>query len=180
MSSDIASHCPIPPKKSNTTNILTFDGGGVRGLSSLIILNRLIEYVNEQDGLQPGGLAPKDIFCLVAGTSTGGLIALMLGRFGMSVDDCIAQYFAFAEEIFGSYSKRGKWSRGLLKERYDGRRLRNCVRKLAARKDTCDDQSVLMQGPGHENGIPWYGDLPLVFSSRACANIIQYSTSGRV
>lgn len=166
MSYDIASDRPMPPKKSKTTNILTFDGGGVRGLSSLIILKRLMKYVNEHEGLQLGELTPKDIFSLVAGTSTGGLIALMLGRFGMSVDDCIAQYFKFSEEIFGHYSKRGKWSLGLLKDRYDGGRLRNSVRKLAGRKDTCDNQSVLMQGPEHENGIPWYGHLPLVFTSR--------------
>lgn len=157
MSCDIAFDTPMPSKQAMPTNILTFDGGGVRGLSSLIILKRLMENVNEQDGLQPEGLTPKDLFLLVAGTSTGGLIALMLGRFGMSVDDCIAQYFAFSEDIFGHYSKRGMWSRGLWKERYDGSRLRNSVRKLAARKDTCDNQSVLMQDPGHKNGIPWYG-----------------------
>ena len=170
----------IAPKKSKTTNILTLDGGGVRGLSSLIILKRLMKYVNEQEDLQPGGLTPRDIFSLVAGTSTGGLSALMLGRFGMSVDDCIAQYPKFSEEIFGHYSKRGRWSLGILKDRYDGNRLRNSVRQLAARKDTCDNESVLMQGPGHENGIPWYGDLPLAFSSRLRANILQYSVSGRI
>jgi hypothetical protein len=129
-----------------------------------------MKYVNEQEDLRPGGLTPKDIFSLVAGTSTGGLIALMLGRFAMPVDDCIAQYFKFSEEIFGHYSKRGRWSLGILKDRYDGNRLRNSVRQLAARKDTCDNESVLMQGPGHENGIPWYGDLPLAFSSGVRAN----------
>jgi patatin-like phospholipase/acyl hydrolase len=160
MSYHILSDHQMPSKKPETTYILTFDGGGVRGLSSLIILKRLMKRVNEQDGLQPEGLTPKDLFSLVAGASTGGLIALMLGRFGMSVDDCIAQYSEFSAEIFGHYSKRGKWSRGLLKERYDGSRLRNSVRKLAARKDTCDNQSVFMQGPEHKNGIPWYSDLP--------------------
>jgi patatin-like phospholipase/acyl hydrolase len=170
----------MPSTRSKTTNILTFDGGGVRGLSSLIILKRLMKYVNDQEGLSPEGLTPKDLFSLVAGTSTGGLIALMLGRFGMPVDDCIAQYFTFSEEIFGHYSKRGKWSRGLLKDRYDGNRLKNSVRKLAGRKDTCDNQSVLMQDQQHENGIPWYSDLPSACLSCVWANIIQYSSSSRV
>jgi hypothetical protein len=146
--------------KSKTTNILTLDGGGVRGLSSLIILKRLMKHVNQQHGLPQGGLTPKDLFSLVAGTSTGGLIALMLGRFGMSVDDCITQYWTFSKEIFGHYSRMGKLSGGLLKDRYDGRRLRKSVRKLAAHRDTCDNESVLMQGPAHPNGIPWYSDPP--------------------
>ena len=146
--------------KSKTTNILTLDGGGVRGLSSLIILERLMKHVNQQHGLPQGGLIPSDLFSLVAGTSTGGLIALMLGRFGMSVDDCITQYWTVSKEIFGHYSRMGKLSRGLLKDRYDGRRLRESVRRLAARRDTCDNESVLMQGPAHPNGIPWYCDLP--------------------
>jgi hypothetical protein len=142
--------------KSKTTNILTLDGGGVRGLSSLIILERLMKHVNQQHGLPKGGLAPRDIFSLVAGTSTGGLIALMLGRFGMSIDDCIHQYWTLSKEIFGHCSTIGKLSRGLLKDRYDGRRLRESVRNLAARKDTCDNKSVLMKHPPHPNGIPWY------------------------
>ena len=145
----------MPSTIPKTTNILTLDGGGVRGLSSLIILKRLMIHVNQQDGLPSEGLFPNHLFALVAGTSTGGLIALMLGRFGMSVDDCITQYWNFSEEIFGRYSRRGKCSWGLLKERYDGRRLRNSVRKLAARMDTCDNESILMQGSIHDNGIPW-------------------------
>ena len=162
---------------SKRTNILTFDGGGVRGLSSLIILRRLMKHVNQQEGLRSDSLTPRDLFALVAGTSTGGLIALMLGRFGMSVDDCITQYWTFSKEIFGHYSKTGKFSWGLLKERYDGTRLRNSVRKLAARKDTCDNESILMQGPRHENGIPWYSHLPPSFQSEVRANDVQYCSS---
>ena len=136
-----------------------------------------MKHVNQQEGLRPHGLTPGDLFALVAGTSTGGLIALMLGRFGMSVDDCITQYWTFSREIFGHYSKRGKFSWGLLKERYDGTRLRNSVRKLAARKDTCDNESVLMQGPRHENAIPWYSDVPPPFQSEVRTNDGQYCSS---
>jgi hypothetical protein len=180
MSDQITSDHPMPSTKSKTTNILTLDGGGVRGLSSLIILKCLMKHVNEQEGLPPEGLTPKDIFSLVAGTSTGGLIAIMLGRFGMSVDDCIVQYWTFSKEIFGHYSILGKWSWGILKERYDGGRLRNSVRQLAARKDICDNQSVMMQGPGHKNGIPWYSDLPSACSSLFQANTLQHSAGSRI
>jgi patatin-like phospholipase/acyl hydrolase len=68
--------------------ILSLDGGGVRGISSLYILKALMIQVSLQqvseDG-QPLGLIPKpaDYFDLICGTSTGGLIALMLGRLRM-------------------------------------------------------------------------------------------------
>ena len=66
--------------------ILSLDGGGVRGISSLYMLKDLMAQVNRQyrvnypDKPEP---RPCDVFDLICGTSTGGLIALMLGRLEM-------------------------------------------------------------------------------------------------
>lgn len=53
--------------------LLSLDGGGVRGLSTLYILqgimNRL-NYMREEAGLRPR--KPCEIFDLIGGTSTGG------------------------------------------------------------------------------------------------------------
>jgi patatin-like phospholipase/acyl hydrolase len=53
--------------------LLSLDGGGVRGLSTLYILqgimNRL-NYMREEAGLHPR--KPWEIFDLIGGTSTGG------------------------------------------------------------------------------------------------------------
>ncbi|KAG0126432.1 acyl transferase/acyl hydrolase/lysophospholipase [Tuber indicum] len=43
---------------------------------------------------------PCDYFDLVAGTSTGGLIAIMLGRLRMDVDACIIKYQKMSGDIF--------------------------------------------------------------------------------
>ena len=61
--------------------ILSLDGGGVRGLSSLLILRELMEEI----GRRKNGNAPLpcEYFDLIAGTSTGGFIAIMLGRLRM-------------------------------------------------------------------------------------------------
>jgi patatin-like phospholipase/acyl hydrolase len=59
--------------------ILSLDGGGVRGLSSLLILQALLS----QEGTSEPSLRPCDVFDLICGTSAGGLIALMLGRLKM-------------------------------------------------------------------------------------------------
>jgi len=68
--------------------ILSLDGGGVRGLSSLYILKELMKQVSLQRA-HDNPEAPKsttlpcEVFDLICGTSTGGLIALMLGRLRM-------------------------------------------------------------------------------------------------
>src|SRR5687767_3226293 len=78
--------------------LLSLDGGGVRGLSTLYILKNIL-----QRAAGPGEPLPKpcDYFDMIGGTSTGGLIAIMLGRLGMTVDECIDAYLHLSKEIFG-------------------------------------------------------------------------------
>ncbi|EXJ55530.1 hypothetical protein A1O7_08458 [Cladophialophora yegresii CBS 114405] len=89
--------------------VLSLDGGGVRGLSSLYILREIMKRVKElDDNAQPndriepnvGVPFPCDYFDFIVGTSTGGLIAVMLGRLRMSIDDCIKQYWLLSNKIF--------------------------------------------------------------------------------
>lgn len=68
--------------------ILCLDGGGIRGISSLFILQDLMEQIALQHTIEnpeAEEIAPRpcDYFDLICGTSTGGLIALMLGRLDM-------------------------------------------------------------------------------------------------
>lgn len=55
------------------------DGGGVRGLASLLILKRLMYRLKPSDD-EYKLPKPCDVFDFIVGTSTGGLIAIMLGR----------------------------------------------------------------------------------------------------
>lgn len=81
-----------PLKMEPPLRILCIDGGGVRGISALYILQEIMAQVRRQrrydhsdgaahDGATP--LKPCEFFDLICGTSTGGLIALMLGRLEM-------------------------------------------------------------------------------------------------
>jgi patatin-like phospholipase/acyl hydrolase len=70
--------------------ILSLDGGGVRGISTLYILKELMRQIaRDHDVENPQSPTvsplPCDYFDLICGTSTGGLIALMLGRLRMVV-----------------------------------------------------------------------------------------------
>jgi len=64
---------------SHYPRILSLDGGGIRGLSSLLILRTIMERIKLANRLSQTP-KPCDYFDLIGGTSTGGLIAIMLGR----------------------------------------------------------------------------------------------------
>jgi hypothetical protein len=134
--------------------ILTLDGGGIRGYSSLIILKALMHGIwlweeklekedleqslrrssrkdsgtNTREGRTRSGgadtpttlgdepmafsatsrkvfeeneLLPCHYFDFMYGTSTGGLIATMLGRLRMTTDECLAVYRSVGDDLFG-------------------------------------------------------------------------------
>lgn len=55
--------------------LLSLDGGGVRGLSTLYILKGLMDRLNQgRTNLPP--LKPCEVFDLIGGTSTGGYVVV--------------------------------------------------------------------------------------------------------
>jgi patatin-like phospholipase/acyl hydrolase len=69
--------------------ILALDGGGIRGVYTAVLLQRLAKQV-------PGFLERAD---LLAGTSTGGILALALAK-GMNADELVALYQDTGATIF--------------------------------------------------------------------------------
>src|SRR5271154_61499 len=78
----------MPHKMQHIPRILSLDGGGVRGLSTLLILRDIMEEIGRRSETFPSP-KPCDHFDLIGGTSTGGLIAIMLGLLGMVFSWCI-------------------------------------------------------------------------------------------
>ena len=103
-------------------------------------------------GVPSDELHPHHVFQLVAGTSTGGLIALMLGKMGMTVNECITQYEELSKEIFGRKHIRGRITRGLAPARYSGKALRNCIRKLLRDRQLDEDLSMRHEA----DRVAWY------------------------
>lgn len=61
------------PLDSTGLCLLSLDGGGVRGLSTLYILKSIMDQLNNErkkNGLPP--VKPCEVFDLIGGTSTGG------------------------------------------------------------------------------------------------------------
>ncbi|KAF2711328.1 FabD/lysophospholipase-like protein [Pleomassaria siparia CBS 279.74] len=97
--------------------ILTLDGGGIRGYASLLILKQLMHEVAEcekrfqiaegpvvgskRNTFDEDKLLPCHYFDYMYGTSTGGLIAVMLGRLRMTVPQCLEIYRRVGNDLFG-------------------------------------------------------------------------------
>ncbi|KAK3942068.1 hypothetical protein QBC46DRAFT_84908 [Diplogelasinospora grovesii] len=114
--------------------LLSLDGGGVRGLSTLYILKGIMARLNYQRtkemGLPP--VKPCEIFDLIGGTSTGGLIAIMLGRLEMDVDDCISQYTSLMKSVFDKQSRMLPLSLpwGDIEARFDSAKLKSAIERV--------------------------------------------------
>ena len=77
------------PEPAKIRKILSLDGGGVRGLSIIMILKHLMRNLNRERGVH---VHPWEEFDMIGGTSTGGIIAIMLGRLHMTLEECEAAY----------------------------------------------------------------------------------------
>lgn len=126
----------------------------MRGLSSLLILRELMRHINifvrenhpagyRDPRLHDGDLSPHDVFNFVGGTSTGGLIALMLGKLGMPVEDYITQYRDLSARIFRKKHIRGRITHRLSPSRYSGKRLRECVEQLLEAKGFSKEEPIM-------------------------------------
>ncbi|KAF2004693.1 FabD/lysophospholipase-like protein [Amniculicola lignicola CBS 123094] len=122
------------PNPIDTTGLclLSLDGGGVRGLSTLYILKGLMQRLNyerQKEGLEI--VKPCDVFDLIGGTSTGGLIAIMLGRLEMTVDACITAYEELMKSVFEDKSSwlPVDWL-GRTKPQFDSGKLRKAIEKV--------------------------------------------------
>jgi uncharacterized protein len=92
--------------------ILSIDGGGIRGLYAAVLIQRLL-------GVLPGFVERCD---LVAGTSTGGIIALALAR-GTPIEDLIELYATRGQDVFGDARLRHARERSGLVGGSDNRAL---------------------------------------------------------
>jgi patatin-like phospholipase/acyl hydrolase len=120
--------------------ILSLDGGGIRGIYTAELLRHCEEAFGRGSGIER-------YFDMIAGTSTGGIIALGLGL-GIPMDDIVAFYTNDGRKIFPPLPVHqfGRWTRFFrssqapsldhealeraLKERFEGRLLWESIPRL--------------------------------------------------
>jgi len=101
--------------QAETTRILSFDGGGVRGVVSLELLRLL------KDECSINLNEDVDVY---AGTSTGSIIAVALAS-GLSVEKILHEYDALSSYVFG---KKSHFS--LFLPKYKNERLRTSIKRI--------------------------------------------------
>ncbi|KAK6858309.1 FabD/lysophospholipase-like protein [Apiospora arundinis] len=153
---DISSECADLDNENcpwGRKTVLTLDGGGIRGYSSLLILQKIMERIKTietietieleeahhssayypwgKNGSSDDTFRPCHYFDYIAGTSTGGLSAIMLGRLRMTVPEALASYKKFGNEVFGKprfwHGRSPLW---YPREKYDEKRAERVIRAI--------------------------------------------------
>ncbi|KAK0707393.1 acyl transferase/acyl hydrolase/lysophospholipase [Lasiosphaeris hirsuta] len=121
--------------------VLSLDGGGVRGIAALMLLDTVMKKAHP-------GKKPYEVFDIIGGTSTGGFIAVMLGRMKMDITECIKYYNKFMKVVFpeqGYWEKKGQaikaaWSG----EKWDAAPLEKVIKDLILEKIGDPDKTLLL------------------------------------
>ncbi len=116
--------------------ILSLDGGGLKGIVTLGFLARLEALLRARHG------GDEDFrlchyFDLIAGTSTGAIIAAALAK-GMPVSEVVDHYMTLGSKVFES----GFFRRGILRARYDDKKLKRLLKDVLGADTLLGDESL--------------------------------------
>ena len=156
--------------------ILALDGGGLRGILTLSYLAKIESLLRERHGGRED-FRLAHYFDLIAGTSTGAIIAAALAQ-GMTVREITEKYLDLGQKVF-----RKSWLRqGLIRALYDQSALIRELKKVYGAQTTLGDASLqtglLIVTKRLNTGSPWpISNNPRgkYFNERANSNTIANS-----
>lgn len=143
----LAEHFRAEGKK----RILSLDGGGVRGVLTLGVLAKMEGLLRQRHG--DPSLLLCDYFDLIAGTSTGAIIAAALAT-GMSVGEVQKLYRDLAKKIF----RKTLFRQGLLRAKYDADALTSILKGVFEDATLGSDRlktGLLVMMKRVDTGSPW-------------------------
>ena len=133
--------------------ILALDGGGLRGILSLGLLQKVENILRERH--QAGDeFRLSDYFDMIAGTSTGAIIAATLAL-GWKVEEIRKRYMSLGERVF----TRSLLRQGVLRAKYDEDTLIAELKKVYGAKTTLGGPELktglLVMTKRIDTGSPW-------------------------
>lgn len=137
-------HADLPSreKRAGSYCVLALDGGGYRGYASLLMLKRILPSTGEPPTRR---VYPYQYFDLICGTSTGGLIAILLGALHLDIDEAIKLYKKLSKTVFAG---RWRWLRWILRdERFSSRVLRETMGDVIERQG-CKNMLMIQSDRG--------------------------------
>jgi len=133
--------------------ILALDGGGLRGILTLSYLAEIEALLRERHGGSQD-FRLSHYFDLIAGTSTGAIIAAALAC-GMSVAEITEKYLDLGQRVF----KKSWLRRGYVRALYDEAGLIRELKKVYGAQTTIGDGSLqtglLIVAKRLDTGSPW-------------------------
>ncbi|KAI9461101.1 hypothetical protein HD554DRAFT_1527788 [Boletus coccyginus] len=117
--------------------VLSINGGGFKGFACLLVLVHLMAEISDED--DKNSSTPRPWFNLIRGTSTRGLIPILLGRFGLSCWEGIEVYKEVGATMSGGEAdSRNIWKRIIeecqLSSAMFERKLEDVIEKYTGRK----------------------------------------------
>ena len=133
--------------------VLALDGGGLKGIVTLGFLARMESTLRERHG-GDASFRLAHYFDLIAGTSTGAIIAAALAK-GMTVAEVTDYYLSMGEKVFNK-----SWFRkGAFRARYEDKKLRKLLKDVLGSDTTLGDPSLatglLIVTKRIDTGSPW-------------------------
>lgn len=133
--------------------ILALDGGGLRGILTLGMLERIEALLAERHGAGDG-FRLAHYFDLIAGTSTGAIIAAALAK-GLRVAEVLAEYQQLGAQVF----EKSLFRRGLLRAKYDAQALSRELQRVYGEGTTLGSDDLLtglvVVTKRLDTGSPW-------------------------
>ena len=129
----------LPWPRDRLFRILSLDGGGIRGVFPAA-------YLEEIEKRFLGGASIAAHFDMIAGASTGGIIALALGH-GMTAAEALRIYVERGERILPTRTGAAKWMRNLrwlIKPKHDQTVLKEQLLEIFGEKVLADSTKRLV------------------------------------
>ncbi|PHH54951.1 Vegetative incompatibility protein HET-E-1 [Ceratocystis fimbriata CBS 114723] len=143
--------------------LLSLDSGGVSGLSSLLILENIMECIRKSEGLSEVP-RPCDRFDLIGGTGIGGIIAIMLGRLKMGITQSIEEYESLASEMFVPEPKASSKKRV---SAFSAKKLEAAIKRMI--RNNCTDPNCLQRRTdGHITGTDTCPHEDMLLADEKC------------
>ncbi|KAH6665502.1 acyl transferase/acyl hydrolase/lysophospholipase [Halenospora varia] len=135
---------------STSVCLLSLDGGGIKGIFAVVVLEAIMESVRQYENPELGDPPqPCDYFDIIGGTSTGGLLAIMLGRLRMDLVSCRVAYKALATRIFQQSWVRlpgqnyyDNWRGNPM---YSGEALKSSIQEIVSERLTMKEKATLQE-----------------------------------
>ncbi|KAF1809400.1 FabD/lysophospholipase-like protein [Eremomyces bilateralis CBS 781.70] len=120
------------------------------------------------DGDRTGDFLLRHYFDYTAGTSTGGLSAILLSRMGMSIDMALAQYDVIGNSVFGRPRLLNRASKAMdfIQSKYSAKQMEDAIcqvianglkTELSHRKIRPDEAPFQTDSPGSRTMVIAYG-----------------------